>query len=96
MYGIRSSRDANRVYFVTTSSCTCYDFSRGHECKHLLAVRLHCERMRQERQHELAQKHHDIFDRFDDDNAVAREDLARILGKPRRGVIPALRIVREA
>jgi len=27
-YGIRSSRDANHVYFVTRSSCTCYDGQR--------------------------------------------------------------------
>jgi uncharacterized Zn finger protein len=40
-YGIRSSRDANHVYFVTRSSCTCYD-AREHDCKHQLAVRLHC------------------------------------------------------
>jgi hypothetical protein len=44
IYGIRSSRDANHVYFVTRTSCTCYD-ARRHECKHMLAVRLHCELM---------------------------------------------------
>jgi hypothetical protein len=41
-YGIRSSRDAHEVYFVTRTSCTCYD-ARRHECKHQLAVQLHCE-----------------------------------------------------
>ena len=41
-YGIRSSRDPNQVYLVTRLSCTCYDAQR-HECKHMLAVRLHCE-----------------------------------------------------
>jgi hypothetical protein len=39
-YGIRSSRDANEVYFVTRTSCTCYD-ARRHECKHQIAVQLH-------------------------------------------------------
>jgi len=39
-YGIRSSADSNQVYFVTRTSCTCYD-ARRHECKHQLAVRLH-------------------------------------------------------
>jgi len=41
-YGIRSSRDANVVYFTTRHDCTCFD-ARRHECKHMLAVRLHCE-----------------------------------------------------
>jgi hypothetical protein len=27
-YGIRSSRDANHIYFVTTSTCTCFDAQR--------------------------------------------------------------------
>jgi len=40
-YGIRSSRDANVVYFTTRTDCTCFDAER-HECKHMLAVRLHC------------------------------------------------------
>jgi hypothetical protein len=39
-YGIRSSRNANEVYFVTRISCTCYD-ARRHDCKHMLAVQLH-------------------------------------------------------
>ena len=29
LYGIRSSRDSNLVYFVTRHSCTCYD-ARQH------------------------------------------------------------------
>ena len=41
-YGIRSSRDGNQIYFVTRRDCTCYD-ARRHDCKHILAVRLHCE-----------------------------------------------------
>ena len=41
-YGIRSSRDANKIYFVTRTSCTCYD-SRRHDCKHQIAVRLWCQ-----------------------------------------------------
>jgi hypothetical protein len=39
-YGIRSSADSNQVYFVTRTSCTCYD-SRKHTCKHQIAVQLH-------------------------------------------------------
>jgi hypothetical protein len=42
LYGIRSTRDSNVVYFVTRTSCSCYD-ARRHECKHQLAVRLHCQ-----------------------------------------------------
>jgi hypothetical protein len=41
-YGIRSSRDATHVYFVTRHSCTCYD-ARRHECKHMLACQLWCD-----------------------------------------------------
>ena len=42
-YGIRSSRDSSLVYLVTRTSCTCYDFvERHHDCKHVLACRLHC------------------------------------------------------
>ena len=41
-YGIRSSRDSDEVYFVTRTSCTCYDGQR-RTCKHQLAVQLHCE-----------------------------------------------------
>ena len=40
-YGIRSSADSNQIYFVTRTSCTCPD-ARRHECKHMLAVQLHC------------------------------------------------------
>lgn len=39
-YGIRSSADGDQVYLTTRTSCTCYDAQR-HECKHMLAVRLH-------------------------------------------------------
>ena len=48
VYGIRSSRDANHVYFVTRTSCTCYDGQR-RECKHQLAVQLHCELVAEQR-----------------------------------------------
>src|SRR5579871_2773731 len=47
-YGIRSSRDANVVYFTTRTSCTCYD-SRRHDCKHMLAVQLHCALVAEQR-----------------------------------------------
>jgi|SRR5215469_12180831 len=41
-YGIRSSRDSDEIYFVTRTSCTCYDGQR-RTCKHQIAVQLHCE-----------------------------------------------------
>jgi|SRR5215471_16546456 len=41
-YGIRSSVNRDEVYFVTRTSCTCYD-GRRRTCKHQLAVQLHCE-----------------------------------------------------
>ncbi len=43
-YGIRSSRDANHVYFVTQTSCDCEDARRrpGQICKHSIAVQIHC------------------------------------------------------
>jgi len=46
-YGIRSSRDSNEIYFVTRTTCTCHDFvyGRGRDCKHCLAVKLHCALM---------------------------------------------------
>jgi hypothetical protein len=44
-YGIRSSRDANRVYFTTAATCTCYDAQR-HTCKHILGVQLHLARVK--------------------------------------------------
>jgi hypothetical protein len=47
VYGIRSSRDSNLIYFVTRHSCTCYDGQR-HTCKHQLAVQLHCELVAEE------------------------------------------------
>jgi hypothetical protein len=45
-YGIRSSRDATHVYFVTRTSCDCEDAKRhpGQMCKHRVAVGIHCAR----------------------------------------------------
>lgn len=43
-YGIRSSQDSNQIYFVTRTSCTCFDGQR-RTCKHQIAVQLHCELM---------------------------------------------------
>jgi hypothetical protein len=91
-YGIRSSRDANTIYFTTRTSCTCYD-ARRHDCKHILAVRLHCELVEEQ---QAVAKYDDIFARFEqDDRPLPTADLSRILGKPRRGVIPAALIERE-
>ncbi|HYW87479.1 MAG TPA: hypothetical protein VFB50_06905 [Chloroflexota bacterium] len=43
-----------------------------------------------------APKSEDIFTRFEqDDRPLPTADLSRILGRPRRGVIPASQIVRE-
>ncbi|HYW86806.1 MAG TPA: hypothetical protein VFB50_03500 [Chloroflexota bacterium] len=88
-YGIRSS-DGSHYYLVTRNSCTCYDAQR-HTCKHMLAVRLHCELVKEQQD---AAKYDDIFKRFDYDEDRA---LTRILGvrKPQRGVIPASQIERE-
>lgn len=47
-FGIRSSRDQDRVYFVTRVSCTCYDGQR-RTCKHQLAVRLWCQLVAEQR-----------------------------------------------
>ena len=71
-YGIRSSRDANHVYFTTRTSCTCYD-ARRHTCKHMLAVRLHCELVAEQT---ASSKYDDIFSRFADDapRGLRKED----------------------
>jgi hypothetical protein len=65
-YGIRSSRDANHVYLTTRTSCTCFD-ARRHECKHQLAVQLHCMLVEEQQQAAKAQQYDDIFKRFDGD-----------------------------
>src|SRR5882672_6134322 len=59
VYGVPSQSEPRRYYVVTLSSCDCADFERnalavmpsaeGSElraCKHILAVRLHCELVR--------------------------------------------------
>jgi hypothetical protein len=91
-YGIRSSADSEQVYFVTRTSCTCYDGQR-RTCKHMLAVQLHCQLVAEQ---EAAAKYDDIFTRFEQgDRPLPTPDLSRILGRPRRGVIPAALIERE-
>jgi hypothetical protein len=85
-YGVPSSLGDGRYYLTTRTSCDCYDAQR-HDCKHMLAVRLHCERVAAQ---QAAARYEDIFARFDDPTP-----LARILGRPRRGVIPASQIERE-
>jgi hypothetical protein len=99
IYGIRSSRDANHVYFVTRTSCTCYD-ARRHECKHMLAVRLHCELMAEQAARESVGT--DSVAHLDQTFAAVRAGLGRILNpKPaawvrqQHGVIPAAQIERE-
>ena len=43
-YGIPSQGTPGSFYLVTQTSCTCPDARRhGEACKHVLAVRLHCE-----------------------------------------------------
>ena len=46
-YGIRSSRDANHVYFVTRDTCDCEDTRRHPSlvCKHRIAVQIHVARV---------------------------------------------------
>ena len=79
-YGIRSSANSNQVHLVTRTSCSCRDFSfgRGRDCKHVLAVQLHCALVAEQRQCALSARHDDIFKRLDDDSAR----IARALGKP--------------
>jgi len=93
-YGIQSSLGDGCYYLVTRTTCTCYDArERHHECKHMLAVRLHCALVEEQ---QAASKYDDIFARFEqDDRPLPTPDLSRILGRPRRGVIPASQIVRE-
>jgi len=108
-YGIRSSRNADEVYFVTRTSCTCFDAER-HECKHMLAVRLHCALVAE--QEARASVGPDNIVQFDQTVAAIRAAAAqaaeadrtglnRILGgpapwtRPQRGVIPASQIERE-
>jgi hypothetical protein len=56
VYGVPSQSEPRRYYVVTLSSCDCPDFERNalagmvsddaseqRACKHVLAVRLHCE-----------------------------------------------------
>ncbi len=59
VYGVPSQSEPRRYYVVTTSRCDCADFARNaltvmtsgdaselRACKHVLAVRLHCELVR--------------------------------------------------
>ncbi len=52
LFGVPSQRDPQRYYIVAGSSCDCPDFVHAAEsqepraCKHVLAVRLHCELVR--------------------------------------------------
>jgi len=49
-YGIPSSKGDGRYYLVNTVSCDCPDHViRGATCKHIMAVRYHCARVRAER-----------------------------------------------
>jgi hypothetical protein len=59
VYGVPSQSEPRRYYVVTLASCDCPDFERNalagvasddssglRACKHVLAVRLHCELVR--------------------------------------------------
>jgi hypothetical protein len=59
VFGVPSQSEPRRYYVVTLSSCDCADFGRNalagmapdeagevRACKHMLAVRLHCELVR--------------------------------------------------
>jgi hypothetical protein len=56
IFGVPSQREAGRYYIVTQSNCDCPDFAQHadaaepHACKHVLAVRLHCELVRAQQQ----------------------------------------------
>src|SRR5215472_4656234 len=52
-YGIRSSR-GGCYYLVTRSSCTCRGFEFDHDCKHRLAVELHCRLVAEQRREAAA------------------------------------------
>src|SRR5258708_28796074 len=90
-FGVSSQCQAGRYYLVTCSNCDCTDFRRnglsglrlGHAgehrpCKHILAVRLHCElakaQLAQPKRRRLtvvppitAARYDEIFKRFDGD-----------------------------
>ena len=63
IYGVPSQSERGRYYIVTLDSCDCPAFLRAHAasgeedaseprpCKHILAVRLHTELVRAQRQH---------------------------------------------
>jgi SWIM zinc finger len=67
-YGVPSSTP-DRYYLTTQHACTCPDFERrALPCKHIYAVRLHCELVHE--QHTLVAKarlYDDIFKHFEDD-----------------------------
>jgi predicted nucleic acid-binding Zn finger protein len=47
-YGVRSQHNRHRMYLVNRTVCDCEDFRRSSGqflCKHIMAVRLHCERL---------------------------------------------------
>jgi hypothetical protein len=54
-YGIRSSR-GGCYYLVTRTTCTCKDFEygRGRDCKHVLAVQLFCALQAEQRRGRVA------------------------------------------
>ena len=59
----------------------------------MLAVRLHCELVAEQSAPAPVE---DVFARFEqDDRPLPTPELSRILGRPRRGVIPAAEIERE-
>jgi len=47
-FGIRSSANADEIYFVTRTSCSCYDGAR-RECKHQIAVQMFCQLVAEQR-----------------------------------------------
>ena len=58
VFGVPSQSEPGRYYIVTDSSCDCPDFRHAADqvpsdapraCKHILAVRLHCELVRAQR-----------------------------------------------
>src|SRR6266851_1561989 len=66
-YGVPSQCTAGRYYLVDCQSCTCQDARRhiGEACKHVLAVRLHCELTKAQQR---SPKRRPTFERHDKPN----------------------------
>ncbi len=58
-FGVPSERRAGVYYLTTREACSCPAFTRwntGEPCKHILAVRLHCELVKAQRMRSASTK----------------------------------------